>query len=98
MVEQSWMYSQPKFRVVQYVHPGWASSHYITLLLIHPTCELEHTLTFFLLHVKHPPLDLRCDFFGTKPVLLRTISDYARIDGDGKDAHHVAIQTRSGVV
>ena len=35
--------------------------------------KIKHTLTFFLLQVKHPPLDLRCGFLGTKPVLRRAI-------------------------
>lgn len=38
-----------------------------------PTRTVDRTLTFFLLHVKHPPLDLECGCLLTKPGLRRTI-------------------------
>ena len=37
------------------------------------TRTVDRTLTFFLLHVKHPPLDLECGCLLTKPELRRTI-------------------------
>lgn len=36
----------------------------------------KYTFTFFLLHVRQPPLDFVCGFLLTKPVLRRTMSIY----------------------
>jgi len=52
---------------------GLIALHYVNLKSLMYVLSIKHTFTFFLLHVRHPPLDLRCGFLLTNPVLRRAI-------------------------